>query len=463
VIARVAWPALVVAGFALAVACVRFPVVGLLLLVGGIATWLARRSPAIPLAIYSAATLPSLLLAGRLPQGFTVGAYGAWMALAILLAITGGRLRGVPVRRLVDASFLATAGLVLLLIIRLPDSPAHDYGSEKVQLTLLILLLPYLLAILVGISRSDIFLYFKIFATLGVATAFYSLYQLLTGASVEIYTDRFTVGDTVNPIELGRDMGETILVLLAGLTLAASRRWRIAFGLAIVPCAAVMLASGSRQPLLALIPAVPALLVTRVRDKRAFRRLAVGVGAVTVVAAVAIAVFVPTTAIDRALSSFTGQEASAGEEPRTVAWGYAIDASTTSPVLGIGTGGYAAVRNNELQYPHNIAIEAFLEIGLIGLTLLAIAILPAFGRLAGLAIARAGPQEAWVGAVAGLLFSLLVFSTLVSMVSGDIPNNGAIWRWIGLGTGLLAMTRVRQGRVVHLPWHRRRGAAVPVA
>src|SRR6185295_13296050 len=166
------------------------------------------------------------------------------------------------------------------------------------------------------------------------------------------------------------------------------------------------------------------------------------------------AVFVPTSAIDRALSAFTGQEASAGEEPRTVAWGYAIDASTSSPVLGIGTGGYAAVRNNELQYPHNIAIEAFLEIGLVGLTLLAIAILPAFGRLAGLAMTRAGPQEQWVGAVAGLLFSLLVFSTLVSMVSGDIPNNGAIWRWIGLGTGLLAMTRVRQGRVVHQAWHR---------
>ena len=176
---RLAWPGLVGAGFALAVACVRFPLFGLLLLVGGIATLLARRSPAIPLAVFSAATLPSLLLAGRLPQGFTVGAYGAWMALAILLAITGGRLRGVPVRRLVDASLLATAGLVLLLIIRLPPSPAHDYGSEKVQLTILILLLPYLLAILVGVSKDDIFLYFKIFGILGVATAIYSLYQLL--------------------------------------------------------------------------------------------------------------------------------------------------------------------------------------------------------------------------------------------------------------------------------------------
>ena len=48
------------------------------------------------------------------------------------------------------------------------------------------------------------------------------------------------------------------------------------------------------------------------------------------------------------------------------------------------------------------------------------------------------------------------------MVSGDIPNNGSIWRWIGLGTGLLAMTRVRKGRVVHQPWHRRGPVAQPV-
>ena len=85
-----------------------------------------------------------------------------------------------------------------------------------------------------------------------------------------------------------------------------------------------------------------------------------------------------------------------------------------------------------------------MELGIFGLAALALAILPAFGMLARIALDRREQSRDGAGPIAGLLLALLTFAVLVSMVSGDIPTNGGIWRLIGLGTGLAAAASMQK-------------------
>ena len=441
--ARVAWLALCGLGALLCVACILEPTLALLLIVGLAGFALALRSPAIPLAAYSGATLASLVLADRLPEGATVASYGAWMLLGSMVAVVRNPRGRPPLSRLVGWPMIGTLALLALMAVRLPASLSPGYGSDKMQLAVLTLAIPYAAALIVGMRRSDLLLYLKLFAGLGVATAFYGLYQIAAGASLEIYARRFTLSEEVNPIELGRFMAVTILVLLFWLAGVRTPVMRVALGIAIMPCAAVMLSSGSRQPLVALLLALPVLLISRVRDRRAFRRLLVGLLAAVVLATGAVATLAPTAAVDRALSTFTGSDQEQGEESRLATWDVAWEAAKDAPIVGLGTGSFLAVHGT-LSYPHNIALEAFMELGILGLAALALAILPAFWILARIALDRREQRPDGAGPIAGLLLALLTFAVLVSMVSGDIPINGGIWRLIGLGTGLAAAASMQK-------------------
>jgi O-antigen ligase len=384
--------------------------------------------------------LITVVIAGRLPEGGTVAMYAAWTVAALVFAIARwGRSGRPPLRLLLDLSTIATVVLVLLVVVGLPQSPAPEYGGQKAQLTVVTLLLPFVAALVVGANHRDAMLFLRIVGWMGVATAAYSVFLVATGQALEIHPGRFSVGETVNPIDLARSLGEAALIMLFLASNQNRLGPRVLTALPVVLLLAAMLSSGSRAPLLSLVIALPALLLTRVRDRRAFRRLALSFAALGVAAVVAIGALVPAESITRAVSSFGGDEtvAAGASETRGSLWNQALEASAQDPLLGIGTGGFLAV-NTDLAYPHNIFLEILLENGVFALLALILAIGAALHRLVGYALAQRPGSD-----IAGLMVSLIVFTVFNSFFSGDLPGNNAIWGWIGLGSGVVAAGRAR--------------------
>src|SRR5207253_1155984 len=104
------------------------------------------------------------------------------------------------------------------------------------------------------------------------------------------------------------------------------------------------------------------------------------------------------------------------------AWGQFRD----HPLLGIGTGGFGTV--DPQLYPHNIVLEAAAELGFPGLVLV-LGIL-AYGVRAVLRALRGSEGEE--KRRAALIAALFLAALLNALVSGDLPNNSAVW----LATGL---------------------------
>jgi O-antigen ligase len=426
---RLSWTASVVGAGLLLMALVARPTLGLLLIVATVAVVLAARSPAIPLAFFSASALPAVVLAGRLPHGATVAGFAAWNAVALFIALVrSGRARRPLLRGVVGIPLAATAALVALMIIRIAGSPDSAYGSQKVQLVLLTVVVPFLLAIIVGRSAQELMRFLRWFIALEAAAALYAVYELSSGSLQTVGANRFTVANSVDPIELARDMGAFLIVLLFAIAHTRQSGTRLWYALIAIPAFATLLASGSRAPLVALVLGTGVLLATRASDPRMFRRLARVVAALVAIGTVAVVALVPASAIERAFSAFGGDTVGAGEVPRLTLWHEAIQAASNNLWTGLGTGGYAAIEPHGLLYPHNIFLEVFAELGLFALALLVIAIGVGTLQVASVAFSRRRGAS-W----AALMTALLVFAIFNACFSGDLATNGQIWVWLGIG------------------------------
>ena len=228
--------------------------------------------------------------------------------------------------------------------------------------------------------------------------------------------------------------------------------------LALLPTAVAFLGTGSRGPLLGLVVAVPAMLLWMFGNKRMAKRVVVTVVIALLGAGVlSSAGFIPSQSVDRALSVFTGSELP-GEtpvrcsgarpptrSPRAGSTRRSASAPAASPPSTSTASATPQHRARDLggarrprRRPAGLAIGASLY------------------RLGGLTLRGGEP-----GALAGLLFALIVYSVVNAMVSGDIAGNNAIWLWMGLGSGLvMASSPAVRGRV---PVRRPAAAAPPPA
>lgn len=202
----------------------------------------------------------------------------------------------------------------------------------------------------------------------------------------------------------GRNMG---LLALASLRLVFdARRVPRMIGMAAAPVAALLvLLSGSRGALLALLFGVIVYLFVR----RVDRRVLLSLVAVAMLGAVAVAtrfgelvvaVFRDRVFIELFVNQFFAY--------RDVLFLEAIRAGLQNPIIGLGLAGFEEVGTYG-EYPHNIFLEAFAEGGLPGLLLLCLPFMRYLGRwLRGMGLGDSLT-------VAGL--GLLVVS---SSISGDL-------------------------------------------
>ncbi len=413
-------------------ATARQPEIGLAVVGATVLGALALRSPALPLAL-SGSALAALVIGGRLPKGGTVGLYAAWILFGVVVAmVRGGDLP--RLQRVANVGSVCVVALIGLLLVRLPASGDYAYGWNKVQLMVVLAIVPMIAGIVVGYRAGDRRILLVTTALVGVATACYGAVLIATGGASGGNYDRLSLDDSIDPIGLGRAMGTVILVLVFFFIRARRARTRLLALAAVLPAAIVLIGSGSRGPLLGIMVGLPVLVIGLAGQPASLRRAVVAIGATIVGGAIAIATVVPPEVADRVLSIF-GSTEQEGELSRYVLWSDAItiwSRDATTALLGVGTGGYAALTDYPpTLYPHNLLIETGVELGVIGVLVLLVGLAWAFSRA--YALTRV-PGEA--GAFGAYLLAVLATDVVTAQFSGDMPYNADIWVTTGLIVGL---------------------------
>jgi O-antigen ligase len=201
--------------------------------------------------------------------------------------------------------------------------------------------------------------------------------------------------------------------------------------LVVIPSLAVaFIASGSRGPVLGLVVGLIVLLALAVRDPAARRRVSfilVGI----VVASVLVVQLVPGQDIARSIGVILGNQQGLSSNGRYALWNEAWQVIGRHPLFGIGTGSFARLEPI-VQYPHNIVLEAWAELGVIGFLLVVATLIAGSVYIARIVRNASGRTRLEAAAVAGLWAA----SIPNALVSGDLPNNYYLWLSLGLAVGI---------------------------
>ncbi len=461
--ARIALGGAALLGPLLAFPTLTQPKLAIALCLGVVVVYLASRSIAFPLGLF---TLPGVVIAvlGSNPfpnksvEYFLIG----WLGLAIVLALVAED-NVFPLRLIVSGPVLLTLGLAILLVARLGASTVPSYGSFKVQLFLAENISFLVAGILVARSRRNVSLWAGLTLATVAAGSLVLLQTLLAGGAKEVLPGRLALYSQADPILLARGAA-TGLLLAVFMLLAAPTAWRRAAALALVPVLAVsFIGAGSRGPVVGLVAGLFVLFALSLGDRASRRRLALLALALALSVAV-VPQLVPGQNVSRSLSVLVGGGKDAGgadvSNGRYQIWSEAWSAFSDHPLTGIGTGSFANVDPVGI-YPHNAFLEVAAELGLPGLLLL--------GGLIGLAFVHVG--RAWRHSQgedhqhAALVGAFLGAAVVNAQFSGDLPRNPHIWLASGLALGLVH--RIVPTSPEQEPLHRlrtrwrRRGSGAP--
>jgi O-antigen ligase len=405
------------------------PTIALVLILAPAAIVLARRSIAYPVALGGIPTLVIALL-GRdpFPHGLITALFFVWTVLAIVLALQANEHR-LPMRLLLATPVLASLLLAVELVVRLSASQDSSYGSTKLKLFILENVTMLVAGALIAQTRRHVDRLLSATLVIAGASGLILLWRLSHGQAVAIYDSRFTISVQQNPIQLGRQSGDG-LIIATYLVLAGSRSSRRAIAAIMVPVLVItLLAAGSRGPVLGTFAGLVALFAVLAGDRSARRRI-VATAALGLSAAFLVTQLLPGQSLSRSLSFLTGASSGLSSNGRSQLWSQAWHLFTAHPWLGIGTGSFAKFQPI-VDYPHNMLLESAVELGLLGLFLVV-----AFVVTSWLMLSRArrflGAGETQTAAVIALFTSALVNA----MFSGDIPTNASLWLYAGLGVGL---------------------------
>jgi O-antigen ligase len=329
-----------------------------------------------------------------------------------------GRVRSVPLGLAAPLVAISAA-----LIVSLGWTPSPAYGDEKatkfVTLTLLATLAPFFLVE----TERDLRRFFSWTVVLAIVTAAFTV------MNPPADDGRLTIGSEGNTIGISRVLCTGALILLVGaLTdLIARRGWSVAGAIALVAVAAAI---GSRGPLLALVFAL--LATGAVWLARVPGKLAPVLLAVTAAAALLPFISLPQDSSQRLSRAVRDPVASFRTDPRYDIFSQAVTLIEHHPLVGVGAGGFQSVGRLGVppeDYPHNMVLEVWSELGLLPLVILLASIVT---LLTGLwrgawrhAHDRAGP-------LLYVLIGFLLFNLFATLLTGDLNDNRAFWGVFGL-------------------------------
>jgi O-antigen ligase len=372
------------------------------------------------------ALLTLFVYIGLFKEQAVVKALPVDVTLALGLLLSGvcaarwvsGRARRVPFGLAVP---VAVIGLTLVVSLAWTSAPA--YGGEKalgfLTLTLLATLAPFFLVE----DERDLRRY------LGWTIAMAMFAALVTVASPPADSGRLTIGIEGNTIGLSHLLCTAALILLVGaLTeLFSARRWAVGASIALIGVAAAI---GSRGPLLSLALALAATGLVFLA--RVPRKVVPVLAVVVAGAAVLPFVSLPQSSAERLGQAARDPVTALERDPRYTTFGQAVGLIEQQPLLGAGAGAFQSVgtltRPPE-DYPHNMFLEVWSELGLAAVVVLAASI---GAVLAGL---WRGAWRLPPGPAFQLLFVVIgvfLFNLFEAQLTGDLNGNRTYWGIFGL-------------------------------
>jgi O-antigen ligase len=404
--------------------------------IGGV--WLAYDSIAWPLALSFAPVLVDAIYGSDpLPPGGVTFLFAGWICLAIAIAIVRGqRLAG-----LTSAPVVLSLALIALMALRLGVSLDPSYGGKKIQLFVADNFLLLIGGILAGARSKDRRRLLTVMLAISAASGLLLVVGLATGSAYQTAgTGRFAIANQQWPIALGRSSADGLL-----LSIYAVLAWRTLGGrlwaAAILPILAVaMLAAGSRGPVLGFAVALVVLLALVAghgRTRQQLSRIAIPV----LIAIIFVPLLVPGSTVGRALSSIFGGASGLSTNGRANLWALAYSSFSGHPLLGVGTGSFAAFGTGEF-YPHNLLLEMGLELGVLGAIAAAWFIISSLRRLLAAWRRSLGTDRLEAAVVTALFIAALISA----MVSGAIQDNRELWLWAGVGVGMSTRSAVAARR-----------------
>ena len=406
------------------------PTIAIVLVLSPAGILLARRSVAYPVALFALPTLViALLRRDPFPHGLVTALYFAWMFVGIVFALMKGEQK-LPLRLLLTGPVMFSVLLAIDLLARLPASLSPGYGSTKLQLFLLQNLILLIAGTLIGQRRWHLerLLYVELIlaAVIGVVL----LWHLARGDAQTFFANRYTISAQENPIQLGRESADGLIVATWVLLAATRPAVRLAAAAVLPVLVVTLLSSGSRGPVLGAVVGLVTLMAVLAHYRSARRRLLL-VAVSGAAASVLATQLVPGQSMTRSLSFLIGSGSGLDSNGRTTLWSQAWSHFLQHPVFGIGTGSFRYFVAPLESYPHNLVLETAVELGLVG-AILAVGFLVS----SWLAMARTRFLPGPAGLQAAVVIALFTSAVVNAMFSGDITTNANVWLAAGLGLGL---------------------------
>lgn len=403
-----------------------------------IAVALAWRSVALPLALASFPTLLTALYGTNpLPKGGATFLVALWILLGVAMVFMR-REQEVAVRGLMTLPVAMAVLIAGLMLLRLNTSMDQHYGSMKVQLYIADNLVFLVGAIFVGVREQNLRLFLSVTLVITAIGAVALLGGLVTGSATQQYGGRYTISAQEGAINLGRSSSNGALIAIC-LIMASTKRWLRITAMCSLPLLLVsLIAAGSRGPTVAFVVGLVALIGLTTTVGRSRRRLVL-VGAVVIVGAILIPVVVPGSSIGRSLSTIIGSSSGLSSNGRSALWAKAFTAFGAHSLVGIGTGGFAAL--DPESYPHNILLEMAAELGIIG----AVAFIAMAASIVRRLIVLWRRTHGRLQLEVTLLIALFLSALVNAIFSGAVQDNSDLWLWGGLGVGVYVRQRYAQG------------------
>ena len=375
-----------------------------------------------------------------IPGDITVLTFGLSFVTGMYLLVR----RGLVFRR---EAVIVTGLAILFVVWALLSylwSPSINYSLRKVALLGSLTLWPLAsFALIVSHERQRVRRFFVVLVLFSLWIAIESAVALLLAARSGI-RGFVTTSLSTNYLGLGRVIGPGMLVLVTYYVYFLRGIWPRLLGAAAIGMYAVlMLGIGSRGPFLAMTVACLWIVLANMRPARNIKqitaRLLVGLAAFCLVLGVVFYFATSGAELPRTLQRL--QEArEEGFEGSTRFGGYAATWAMVdeAPIWGRGIGSWPVLngRGDIRAYPHNIFLEVFFELGIIGL-LIFVGMLFYAWRL--LPPKRILQQEPWMMLVAAQLLSAFINAN----ISGDLNDNKLFWAFLGM----MAVCALRRGEV----------------
>jgi len=336
--------------------------------------------------------------------------FGAIIVLFFMLILGGIKIKAGKI-------FLISSIFFLIAIISFPLSGAPIYGLSKLSLSLgYFYMLPLVLINVIKFEKQEkLFIFGLCFSGLLLISITYFYYG---GAYELIRTakrfSRLKLGEGANPIMTARYFGVGIISFLFVISTCKSFALKIIFFIFSIISFLYVIATGSKGPVVALILALLIFVYFASKNRKTWIFFTI-LG--LVIAGLVLMAVIPHEFIMQRVINKVGSLS--GRLPVFLnALSYLGKSDLVELAIGHGFGdfGYYFTGKDVRVYPHNIFLELFFEVGLIGLIVFVWwLIYPVTNYLKS--------KKNKLDRTGGFILAVYVFSVINAQFSGDLPAN----------------------------------------